>query len=1810
AMSMVANSGDNTFYGTSQADTLNGGTGNDTLVGRAGNDILSGGSGNDLLIGGGNNDTYLFNLGDGQDIIQDDSHGWGAGYGGTDTLQFGAGIDPGDVIVTQANNGNDYVLSISGTTDQVTLSEAINNNNAAIESVVFSDGTVWDQGAINSHLFEWFSDINGTNGNEVLNGTSGNEHIYAYDGNDTLTGSGGNDYLNGGSGDDTYIWNRGDGSDTLYDTSGIDTLRFGVGIVASDLSLSVPPGDADSQGLIIAVAGTSDRLYLRNQNTNNGRAIERFEFTDGTILTDAQLRAQLMSSIVTDNGDRIYGTGYADVIVGGAGNDDISSGNGNDTLTGSGGNDYLNGGSGDDTYIWNRGDGSDTLYDTSGIDTLRFGVGIVASDLSLSVPPGDADSQGLIIAVAGTSDRLYLRNQNTNNGRAIERFEFTDGTILTDAQLRAQLMSSIVTNNGDRIYGTGYADVIVGGAGNDDISSGNGNDTLTGSGGNDYLNGGSGDDTYIWNRGDGSDTLYDTSGIDTLRFGVGVAESDIQITSPLVDGANFGITLLIRGTHDRIDLPAEFGTGQIENIVFQSGSVWNVSTLQQLVRSNSVDGRTVAVTMGNDTIVGAGGDDSLRGMKGDDVLRGGRGSDVYNFAKGDGHDAIYDPTDAQSTDTLVLENINAADVQVFVSPTDAQDLILYIDDDNVIYLDQQAESGSSGIEVVQFADGTTWDRATLEAKAGGLGTAGDNTLTGTNFGDTLQGGLGDDTLIGGAGNDTYVYNVGDDDDTIVDDSGAGNDPSQAGNSGNINTLAFGAGITLSDLVLTQPVDGGPLVISFVSLAGSITLDGLDPGGRSGVDQIHFADGSSVTMAQLRASAIDATVTTGDDLIRGFGSDDVLGGGAGNDVLAGGAGADTYVFALGDGADIIAEMADGSTNILAFAAGIATADIRLLRPADAPEDLVLMLSNGTDEVTIKSQFTNNGAAGIQQIRFADGTIWQAADFETILLAQPATASADYLIGAANGNVIDGLAGDDVILGGAGDDVLYGSEGNDHLYGGAGNDELHGGAGDDILSGDTGTDLLDGGEGFDIADYSFSLDKWSIDLAAGTASIVTTQNSTLSETLSGIEGVIGGLGADIITGDGNNNRLEGGGGNDTLDGAGGNDTFVFDGDEDGVDAIHGGSGNDVIEAASDNTVIDLSALTSVELITALGHANVTIEATDGADTLDFSASVLHGIVSIDMGGGDDVVTGSLGADTINAGAGNDIIRYVGTSTGADQIDGGVGSDTITAGADDTVILLGSFQNVEAISGGGFSNVVLARTDDSETTDLSAIVVSGLTYIDLAGGNDSFVGTAGADIVRGGAGDDSLTGGAGDDVFQYASPDSGYDAINGGAGSDQLQAVADGAVIGIGSISSIEAIDGNGFANVTIDLGDGDDHLDLSNMVVTDVAAIVGGKGNDVLRGSTGDETFLVSGTDQGIDDFEGGAGQDRILAGADGTVIRVSRLVNVETIDSGGHAAVNLALTDGNDTLSLQSVTLTGIGEIDLGAGADNFTGSAVGDVIAGGAGNDTISGDAGDDVYLFGLGDGNDIIREKTASGVGGGTDTLRFGASILSSDVEITRINSGNDYLLTIANGGGTVQIVGGAGNDMASWLETIEFADGTVWTREMLDQSVVPYTEGDDNIDGTTASETLHGGGGNDTIRGKGGDDRLYGDAGNDTVLGYNGRDILSGGTGNDLLVGGGNNDIYLFNLGDGQDTIQEDSHGWSVGYGGTDTLQFGAGIDPADVIVTQANNGNDYVLSISGTTDQVTLSEAMNNNNAAIENVVFANGTTWSSNDLHAMS
>ncbi|WP_281405094.1 calcium-binding protein, partial [Rhizobium sp. FKY42] len=79
-----------------------------------------------------------------------------------------------------------------------------------------------------------------------------------------------------------------------------------------------------------------------------------------------------------------------------------------------------------------------------------------------------------------------------------------------------------------------------------------------------------------------------------------------------------------------------------------------------------------------------------------------------------------------------------------------------------------------GIEQIQFADGTVWDRNQIKDAAWIRGTAADDTLSGTSGNDTLFGDAGNDTITTGGGNDIIVFKPNFGVDTITDfQAGAG-----------------------------------------------------------------------------------------------------------------------------------------------------------------------------------------------------------------------------------------------------------------------------------------------------------------------------------------------------------------------------------------------------------------------------------------------------------------------------------------------------------------------------------------------------------------------------------------------------------------------------------------------------------------------------------------------------------------------------------------------------------------------------------------------------------------------------------------------------------------------------------------------------------------------------------------------------------------------------------------------------------------------------------------------------------------------------
>jgi hypothetical protein len=188
--------------------------------------------------------------------------------------------------------------------------------------------------------------------------------------------------------------------------------------------------------------------------------------------------------------------------------------------------------------------------------------------------------------------------------------------------------------------------------------------------------------------------------------------------------------------------------------------------------------------------------------------------------------------------------------------------------------------------------------------------------------------------------------------------------------------------------------------------------------------------------------------------------------------------------------------------------------------------------------------------------------------------------DVLCGGDGADRLIGGGGRDVLIGGLGDDVLHGGDGDDTLLGGWGDDRLDGGAGDDSADGGSGRDRLvaaarpdggdrfSGGQGQDVADYAargpwtpvtVTIDDAAGDGAAGEDDRIGAHAWDPAQTRADVEGIQGGAGADLLTGDGSDNELIGGPGADTLRGLGGTDVLRADDGAPG-DTADGGAGTD--------------------------------------------------------------------------------------------------------------------------------------------------------------------------------------------------------------------------------------------------------------------------------------------------------------------------------------------------------------------------------------------------------------------------------------------------------------------------------------------------------------------------------------------------------------------------------------------------------------------------------------------------------------------------
>jgi Ca2+-binding RTX toxin-like protein len=391
--------------------------------------------------------------------------------------------------------------------------------------------------------------------------------------------------------------------------------------------------------------------------------------------------------------------------------------------------------------------------------------------------------------------------------------------------------------------------------------------------------------------------------------------------------------------------------------------------------------------------------------------------------------------------------------------------------------------------------------------------------------------------------------------------------------------------------------------------------------------------------------------------------------------------------------------------------------------------------------------------------------------------------------------------------------------------------------------------------------------------------------------------------------------------------------------------------------------------------------------------------------------------------------------------------------------------------------------------------------------AEGNDTLIGLGGNDILQGGAGTDLLDGGTGADTYRFSRGD----------GRDTIYSFPDG-------------------QQDRLQIGAG---IDMTTLAVR-------AEGSDLLLAVAG------SGDSIRIANYFNVGPQERMrIEFADGAVwdgMAVDRkLMAYDDFLAG--------MPGQNDTL-------------DGGLGHDHLFGADGDDILYGDAGNDMLDGGPGADTYVFGRGDGRDVILAFPD----GQQDRLRLGQGIGMADVAVHA--EGGDLVVSLTGSSDSVRIANYFNLAPQERLR-IEFADGAVWDGVAIDRKL--WRTDDFVVGQPGVGETLDGGLGHDVMVGGDGDDILYGDAGNDQ------------------MDGGPGSDTYLFGRGDGHDTIVAFPDPQQP-----DRLRLGQGIGMADL--SARNDGGDLVLALDGRPgDSVRISNYFGMAPQDRLRIEFADGAVW---------
>ena len=932
----------------------------------------------------------------------------------------------------------------------------------------------------------------------------------------------------------------------------------------------------------------------------------------------------------------------------------------------------------------------------------------------------------------------------------------TAGMNATDTHNRHAFMLGGATD--DNLTGGNKADLLVGNAGNDTLNGGDGDDvllggadnnTLKGEAGNDILIGGTGVD--ILDGGDGNDQLKGGDGVDVYQFsgsyGIDIiTDKDGQgfVTidnNPANSGTfkleniykndstgytftrvNGGNTLIIskEGDANRVIIN-DWSAGDLSINLTGSAPATPQATLsgdfKKLITENSYvigadgnyvdDGAEAGAldllngTAGNDVIDGKAGSDYINGKAGDDYIAGGTEGDYIQgglgkdtLMGGAGDDLIYGSSD---------ENIRMPSSVNFRPPT-------------ITFTHMQ---GTGFNWVSGYDDSDIYSNGTPH----GYTNPSPRNRLADDQGNLIDGGAGNDFIVAGTGAD-YVHGGADMDliwgmdkaDIIFGD--AGND--YIFGDGNKGDDATSVVWTLAENHGNDIIDGGDGEDFIIGQGGDdILFGGTGDDKLWGDDPLYYTSLEGDDLLFGGAGNDQLVGGGGNDYLDGGENDDTLYGGAGNDTLIANSGNDGL--GGGKGNDTYIVNSTGVTNIL----DTQGENTIIFGASLNPDNLKLHLGS------LLLDFGNGSQVHLQN--FNQNDVFNSTSFSSFTFANGTTLNINQLL--ARGFDLDGTTGDDMIEGTNTTDRINGYAGNDTLNGGAGNNTLIGGAGDDVFVVNTLDNVIIENylEGEDTVNSSITYT-----LAANLENLTLTGALAINAT--------GNASDNILIGNDAANILIGGAGEDIITGGIGNDTYTFS-MGDGFDAIEDTQGLNQITFGAGITrdSVHVSQYQGDD-----GNYYLLVNYGAGTDKVAIKDGLAGGIQSYHFADGtvishadligaegvpfhvygtinNDTLVGTGSTDILEGKAGNDQLLGL---DGDDKLLGGIGADTLIGGAGND-LLNGGLGNDQLVGGAGQDSYLMSwgmgRDTAIETTSAeintlklnTGILISDLTYQKI--GND---------------------------------------------------------------------------------------------------------------------------------------------------------------------------------------------------------------------------------------------------------------------------------------------------------------------------------------------------------------------------------------------------------------------------------------------------------------------------------------------------------